>query len=149
MADHVRGLEAGTYAALVAAPPIPFILESRGYRSLTELSLHFPGTASHGLLATTATIAKRRPLVEAMVRGYARGVAALKTNRQEAVDFIARRFKLEPSLAIRCYDVLKGLWTAELSPDTLRSEIAFQARNLGRSPIEIESIADTRFAPSQ
>ncbi len=149
MADHVRGLEAGTYAALVAAPPIPFILESKGYRSLTELSLHFPGTASHGLLATTATIAKRRPLVEAMVRGYARGVAALKTNRQEAVDFIARRFKLEPSLAIRCYDILKGLWTAELSPDTLRSEIAFQARILGRSPIEIESIADTRFAPSQ
>ena len=146
MADHVRGLEAGDHAALVAAPPILFLLENKGYRSLTELSLHFPGTASHGMLATADTIAKRRPLVEAMVRGYARGVAALKSDREAAVDFIAHRFKLEPALAVRCYDVLKDLWTAELSPDTLRSEIDFQARTLGRSPIEIESIADSQFA---
>jgi NitT/TauT family transport system substrate-binding protein len=146
MADHVRGLEAADYAALVAAPPILFLLENKGYRSLTELSLHFPGTASHGMLATTDTIAKRRPLVEAMVRGYVRGVTGLKTDREAAVDFIARRFKLEPTLAVRCYDVLKDLWTAELSPDTLRSEIDFQARTLGRSPIEIESIADSQFA---
>ncbi len=146
MADHVRGLEAKAYAGLVAAHPILFLLEKKGYRSLIELSSHFPGTASHGLLATTATIADRRPLVEAMVRGYVRGVTALKTDRETAVDFIARRFKLEIPLAVRCYDVLKDLWTAELSPDTLRSEIAFQARTLGRSPIEIESIADGQFA---
>ncbi|HEX9146682.1 MAG TPA: ABC transporter substrate-binding protein [Candidatus Binatia bacterium] len=146
MADHVLGLEAGAYAGLVAAPPILFLLENKGYRSLVELSSRFPGTASHGLVTTTATIAKRRPLVEAMVRGYVRGVAALKTDRETAVDFIARRFKLELPLAVRCYDVLKNLWTAEFSPDILRSEIAFQARTLGRSSIELESIADSQFA---
>jgi ABC-type nitrate/sulfonate/bicarbonate transport system substrate-binding protein len=146
MSDHVRGLEAGAYGGLVAAPPILFLLENKGYRSLIELSSHFPGTASQGLLATTATIAERRPLVEAMVRGYARGVTALKTDREAAVDFIARRYKLELSFAVRCYDVLKNLWTAELSPAFLRSEIAFQARNLGRSPIALESIADSQFA---
>ena len=146
MADHIRGLEAGTYAGLVAAPPILFLLENKGYRSLTELSAHFPGAASHGLLATTATIANRRLLVEAMVRGYIRGVTALKTDREAALDFISRRFKLERPLAVRCYDVLKDLWTAELSPSILRSEIAFQARILGRSPITPESIADTQFA---
>jgi ABC-type nitrate/sulfonate/bicarbonate transport system substrate-binding protein len=146
MADHVRGLEAGAYSGLVAAPPILFLLENKGYRSLTELSSHFPGTASHGLVATTATIGERRPLVEAMVRGYARGITALKTDREAAVDFIARRYKLDLPLAVRCYDVLKDLWTAELSPDILRSEIAFQARNLGRSPIALENIADSQFA---
>ncbi len=149
MADHVRGLESGIYAALVAAPPIFFLLENKGYRRLTELSLHFPGTASHGLLATTTTIAERRLIVEAMVRGYARGVTALKSDREAAVDFIARRFKLESEVAARCYDVLKDLWTAELSVDTLRSEIAFQAQNLGRTSIELESIADARFAPAR
>ena len=146
MGDHVRGLEAGAYGGLVAAPPILFLLENKGYRSLIELSSHFPGTASQGLLATTATIAKRRSLVEAMVRGYVRGVTELKTDREAAVDFIARRYKLGTSVAARCYDVLKDLWTAELSADFLRSEIAFQARNLGRSPIAIESIADSHFA---
>lgn len=146
MADHVQGLEAGAYAGLVAAPPILFLLENKGYRSLIELSAHFPGTASHGLLATTATIAKRRLLVEAMVRGYIRGVTALKSDREAAVNFIAHRYKLEFPLAVRCYDVLKDLWTAELSPNILRSEIAFQARTLGRSPIELESIADNQFA---
>lgn len=145
MADHVRGLEAGAYAGLVAAPPILFLLENRGYRSLIELSSHFPGTASHGLVTTTATIAKRRSLVEAMVRGYVRGVTALKTDRDAAVDFIARRFKLALPLALRCYDVLKDLWTAELSPDILSSEIAFQARTLGRSPIALANIADSQF----
>jgi ABC-type nitrate/sulfonate/bicarbonate transport system substrate-binding protein len=146
MADHVRGLEAGAYAGLVAAPPILFLLENKGFRSLTELSSHFPGAASHGLVATTATIANRRPLVEAMVRGYVRGVAALKTDREAAVEFIARRFKLELSLAVRCYDGLKDLWSADLSPDILRSEIAFHARTLGRSPIALESVVDTQFA---
>ena len=146
MADHVRGLEAGAYAGLVAAPPIHFLLENKGYRSLTELSSHFPGAASHGLVATTVTIAKRRPMVEAMVRGYVRGVTALKTDRKSAVDFIARRLKLELPLAVRCYDALKNLWTADLSPDLLRCEIGFHARALGRSPIEIESIADRQFA---
>ena len=146
MADHVRGLEAGAYAGLVAAPPILFLLENKGFRSLTELSSHFPGAASHGLVATTATIANRRPLVEAMVRGYVRGVAALKTDREAAVEFIARRFELELPLAVRCYDGLKDLWSADLSPDLIRSEIAFHARTLGRSPIALESIADSRFA---
>ena len=146
MADHVRGLEAGTYAGLVAAPPILFLLESKGYRSLIELSTHFPGAASHGLVATTTTIAERRPIVEAMVRGYARGVAALKTDREAAVEFIARRFKLAEPLALRCYDCLKDLWSADLSPDLMRSEIAFHAQTLGRSPIELESIADSQFA---
>lgn len=146
MADHVRGLEAGAYAGLVAAPPILFLLENKGFRSLIELSTHFPGAASHGLVATTATISERRHLVEAMVRGYARGVAALKTDREAAVEFIARRFKLEPPLALRCYDCLKDLWSADLSPDLIRSEIAFHARNRGCSPIEIESVVDSQFA---
>ena len=131
---------------LVAAPPILFLLENKGYRSLTELNSHFPGAASHGLVATTATIAKRRLLVEAMVRGYVRGVTALKSDREAAVGFIARRFRLELPLAVRCYDVLKDLWTAELSPVSLRSEIAFHARSLGRNPIELGKIADSRFA---
>jgi ABC-type nitrate/sulfonate/bicarbonate transport system substrate-binding protein len=146
MADHVRGLEAGAYAGLVAAPPILFLLENKGFRSLIELSSHFPGAASHGLVATTATIANRRPLVDAMVRGYIRGVAALKTDREAAVEFIARRFKLELPLAVRCYDGLKDLWSADLSPDNLRSVIAFHARTLGRSPIALVSVVDTRFA---
>ncbi len=81
-----------------------------------------------------------------MIRGYVRGVTALKTDREAAINFIARRFKLELPLAVRCYDGLKDLWTADLSPDLLRSEIAFHARTLGRSPIEIESIADSQFA---
>jgi ABC-type nitrate/sulfonate/bicarbonate transport system substrate-binding protein len=146
MADHVRGLEAGEYDGLVAAPPILFLLENKGYRSLTELSSHFPGAASHGLVATTDTIAKRRLLVEAMVRGYVRGVTALKSDREAAIYFIARRFQLELPVAVRCYEVLKDLWTAELSPDILRSEIAFQARILGQRPIDLETIADSQFA---
>jgi NitT/TauT family transport system substrate-binding protein len=146
MADHVRGLEAGAYAGLIAAPPILFLLESKGFRSLLELSSHFPGAASHGLVATTATIAKRRHLVEAMVRGYVRGVTALKTDGEAAVDFIARRLKLELPLAVRCYDVLKTLWAADLSPDLVRSEIAFHAGILGQSPIELASIVDDQFA---
>ena len=145
MADHVRGLETGVYTGLVAAPPILFLLENKGFRALIELSSHFPGTSSLGLVTTTATIAKRRSLVEAMVQGYNRGVTALKTDRETAIDFIARRFKLEVPLAVRCYDALKDLWCADLSPDLLRSEIAFHARILGRNPIEVERIMDGHF----
>jgi NitT/TauT family transport system substrate-binding protein len=146
MADRVRNFEAGIHDALIASPPVPFVLHAKGYRLLTELSSHFPTTASHGLVATTATVTDRRPMVEAMVRGYVRGVTALKTDREAAVDFIARHLRLDPSLAGRCYDLLKDHWTAELSTDLLHSEIDFHARIMGRPPIAPESIVDGRFA---
>jgi ABC-type nitrate/sulfonate/bicarbonate transport system substrate-binding protein len=145
-ADRIRNLESGAHAGLVAAPPIPFLLEAKGFQSLTELSSHFPGAASHGLIATISTIAERRSLVEAMVRGYIRGVTALKSDREAAVDFIARTLELDSQLAARCYDVLKSLWSADLSLDLLRAEIALHARFLGLSPIAPETIVDDRFA---
>jgi ABC-type nitrate/sulfonate/bicarbonate transport system substrate-binding protein len=145
-ADRIRNLESGSHGGLVAAPPIPFLLEAKGFQALTELSSHFPGAASHGLVATTSTITERRSLVEAMVRGYVRGVTALKTDREAAVDFIARCLELDAPLAARCYDVLKGLWSADLSLELLRAEIALHARFLGLSPIAPETIVDDRFA---
>ena len=79
MADRIAKFQAGEYQGLIASPPTPFLLHAKGYRTITELSEHFPHTASHGLIATTKTIAERRPMVDAMVRGYVRGVTALKT----------------------------------------------------------------------
>jgi len=146
MADRFRKFEEGAYAGLIASPPTPFLLHAKGFQSLTELSSHFPGTASHGLVTTTATIAQRRPLVEAVVRSYVRGVTTLKEDRGTAVEFISRYFHLEPSLAARGYDLLKDRWTAELSLDALRCEIDFQARNAGVNPIPVESITDVQFS---
>lgn len=146
MADRVRHFEEGKFAGLIASPPTPFLLHEKGYRSITELSEHFPGTASHGLVTTAVTIAKRRPLVEAMVRGYVRGVTALKEDREAALKFIAGRFNLSPALAGRCYDVLKARWTAKLSIESLRTECEFQANNAGVAPVAVEAITDTGFA---
>ena len=146
MADRFRKFEEGVYAGLIASPPTPFLLHAKGFKSLTELSTHFPGTASHGLVTTTATIESRRPMVEAVVRGYVRGVTALKEDRGAAIEFISRHFYLEPSLATRGYDLLKDRWTAELSLDSLCSEINFQASNAGVTPIAVESITDSRFS---
>ena len=145
MADRIGKFEQGEYAALIASPPTPFLLHAKGYQSLTELSSHFPHTASHGLVATAETIARRRPLVEAMVRGYVRGVAALKGDREAALSFICGRFHLERELAGRCYDLLKDRWSSGLSMESLRTEIAFHARNAGLAPIAPEVVADTTF----
>lgn len=141
MADRIRKFEEGEYAGLIASPPNPFLLHERGYKSITELSTHFPGSASHGLVATTPTIAKRRSLVEAMVRGYVNGVTALKEDREAALRFISGHFQLERSLAGRCYDLLKDRWTAELSLESLRTEIGFHAHHAGVEPIAPEAIA--------
>ncbi|MSQ51489.1 MAG: ABC transporter substrate-binding protein, partial [Betaproteobacteria bacterium] len=131
MADRIRKFEEGIYAGLIASPPTPFLLHAKGYRSITELSSHFPGTASHGLIATTNIIEKRGAMVEAMVRGYVRGVTALKADREAALAFIAAHFHLEDSLAGRCYDLMRDRWTAGLSIESLRTECEFQARNAG------------------
>lgn len=146
MGDRIRNFEEGIYAGLVASPPTPFLLQAKGYRSITELSSHFPGTASHGLVATTTTIARRRALVEAVVRGYVRGVTALKEDREAALRFISAHFHLETPLAGRCYDLLKDRWTAGLSLESLRTECEFQARNAGVDPIAPEAITDSRFS---
>ena len=146
MGDRIRKFEEGIYAGLIASPPTPFLLQAKGYKSLTELSGHFPGTASHGLVATTTTIARRRALVEAVVRGYVRGVTALKEDRVAALKFICGHFHLETSLASRCYDLLKDRWTAGLSLESLRTECEFQARNAGVDPIAPDTITDRSFA---
>ena len=146
MGDRIRKFEEGIYAALIASPPTPFHLQAKGYNSLTELSSHFPGTASHGLVTTTTTIATRRPMVEAMVRGYVRGVTALKEDREAALRFISGRFQLDASLAGRCYDLLKDRWTAGLSLESLRTECEFQASNAGVDPIAPEAITDSSFS---
>ena len=145
MADRIRKFEEGIYAALIASPPAPFHLQAKGYRSLTELSSHFPGSASHGLVATTTTIAERRTLVEAVVRGYVRGVTALKHDREAALRFICGRYQLDASLAGRCHDLLKERWTAGLSLESLRTECEFQARNAGVESIAPETITDGSF----
>ena len=146
MGDRVRKFEEGAFAALIASPPTPLLLQAKGYHSLTELSSHFPGAASHGLVATTTTIERRRALVEAVVRGYVRGVTALKKDREAALRFITGRFHLEASLAGRCYDLLRDRWTAGLSLESLRAECEFQARNAGVDPIAPEAITDASFS---
>lgn len=146
MEDRIRKFEEGIYAGLVASPPTPLLLQAKGYQAITELSSHFPGTASHGLVATTTTIATRRPLVEAMVRGYVRGVTALKHDREAAIEFISARFHLESSLAGRCYDLLKDRWTAGLSLESLRTECEFHARNAGVDRFAPETITDGSFS---
>lgn len=145
MADRIRKFEEGAYSALIASPPTPFLLHARGYRTLTELSGHFPGTASHGLVATTGTIENRRPLVEAMVRAYTRGVTALKQDREAATAFIAAHFHLDAAIAGRCYDLMRDRWTAALSMDALRTECEFHARNAGIAAIAPEVVADRSF----
>ena len=147
MADRVRKFEDGEYAGLIASPPVPFFLHDKGYRTITELSTHFPGSASHGLVTTMANISARRPLVEAMVRGYVRGVKALKADRESALAFISRRFALERPIAVRGYELMRDRWTAELSPDSLRTEIEFHARRAGVAPIAPEAVMDASFAP--
>ena len=145
MADRIGKFEEGVYSALIASPPTPFLLHAKGYKSLTELSSHFPGTASHGMVTTTKTIAERRPLVQAMVRAYTRGVTALKTDREAAVAFIASHFHLDAVTATRCYDLMGERWTAGLSMDSLRTECEFHARNAGVAAIAPESIVDAGF----
>ncbi len=149
MEDRIRKFEQGEYGALIASPPNPFLLHAKGYRTLTELSSHFPRTASHGMVTTADTIAKRRDIVEAMVRGYVRGVTALKHDRNAALAFISGRFKLDSALAGRCYELLKDRWTAELSLEALRTEIEFQARNASLPSITPQSITDTTFQPAR
>ena len=145
MADRVRKFEDGEYAGLIASPPVPFFLNDKGYRTITELSTHFPGTASHGLVTTVNRIADRRPMVEAMVRGYVRGVTALKQDCEAALDFISRRFSLERPIAVRGYELMRDRWTAELSLESFRTEIEFHARRAGVAPIAPETVMDASF----
>mgnify|MGYP003704486667 CR=1 FL=1 len=112
---------------------------------MAELSEHFPGTASHGLVTTTQTIATRRPVVEAMVRAYTAGVKALKQDREAALAFIAARFKLDADLAERCYALMRDRWTAGLSMAALDTECRFQAASAGVAPIAPAAITDSSF----
>jgi ABC-type nitrate/sulfonate/bicarbonate transport system substrate-binding protein len=146
MADRIRKFEEGAYAALIASPPTPFLLHAKGCKTLTELSTHFPGTASHGLVASAATIANRRPLVEAMVRGYVRGVTALKEDREAAIAFIASYYRLDAFISGCCYDLMRDRWTAGLSLASLRTECEFHAANAGLSPVAPETIVDDGFS---
>jgi hypothetical protein len=80
-----------------------------------------------------------------MVRAYARGVTALKADREAAVAFIASHFHLDAGTAARCYDLMRERWTVGLSMESLRTECEFHARNAGVAAITPDGIVDAGF----
>ena len=59
-----------------------------------------------GFSASNEKLEKNPQQVKKVLRGFLRSMRAFRQDRKDATDFIARRFRLEPQVAIESYQIV-------------------------------------------
>jgi NitT/TauT family transport system substrate-binding protein len=95
---RMAAMEAGSVEAAIMPVPWNFRLKQKGYKELifTGKLLSQPLT---GLATSRDRIEKNPEQIKKMLRGFLRSLKAVKEDKKEVVDFIGRKFALDPATA--------------------------------------------------
>ena len=95
---RMAALEAGSVAAAIMPVPWNFRLTQKGFKELifTGKVLSQPLT---GLATARERVEKNPEQIKKMLRGFLRSLKAVKEDKKEVVEFIGRRFGLDPVTA--------------------------------------------------
>jgi ABC-type nitrate/sulfonate/bicarbonate transport system substrate-binding protein len=100
--EHMRQ---GVTAAATISPPWPITARRDGYRLLSNIGqeVAYP----FGIMGTTATRVAQDPAeVKAVIRATLEGNRLIRSDRQGTIEWIARRFEVEPDVAAESYDLV-------------------------------------------
>jgi NitT/TauT family transport system substrate-binding protein len=114
-------MEAGSIEASIM--PVPWNIRMK-QKSFNELAFagDYMKEPLTGFSATNEKLEKNPQQVRKVLRGFLRSMSAFRQDRKDATDFIARRFRLEPQVAIESYQIV----IRSLSDDGTISESVMQ-----------------------
>ena len=102
---RMAAMEAGSIEAAIMPVPWNFRMKQKGFKEMIFAGnvLSQPLT---GVATTKERVEKNPEQVRKILRGFLRSLRAMRQERKEATDFIARRFSLDPPTAEETYKVV-------------------------------------------
>lgn len=102
---RMAAMEAGSVEAAIMPVPWNIRLKQKGFKELifTGRVLSQPLT---GLATSRERIDKNPEQIRKMLRGFVRSLKAVKEDKKDAVEFIGRRFSLDPASAEETYRIV-------------------------------------------
>jgi NitT/TauT family transport system substrate-binding protein len=101
-ATRVAALEAGSIDATIAVPPDNVLLKQKGFNELLFLgdAVEFP---SNGHATSERQLAEKRDLTKRTLRAIYRGLVFARERAEDAIQIMAREWKLDPAAARQAY----------------------------------------------
>ena len=101
----MAAMEAGSVEAAIMPVPWNIRLKQKGFKELifTGRVLSQPLT---GLATSKDRIDKNPEQIRKMLRGFVRSLKAVKEDKKDAVEFIGRKFSLDPASAEETYRIV-------------------------------------------
>jgi NitT/TauT family transport system substrate-binding protein len=102
---RMAAMEAGSVEAAIMPVPWNFRMRQKGFKELM-----FAGSVMQqpltGIATTREKIEKNTEQVKKVLRGFLRALRAVRQEKKEVVEFIGRKFSLDPSTAEETYKVV-------------------------------------------
>jgi ABC-type nitrate/sulfonate/bicarbonate transport system substrate-binding protein len=140
--DRIPALLGAQIKGTMLSPPVDLLAEREGFVRLARASDHIQIPMA-GLGASRSALQQDREMVRRTLRAMLRTIAFLQDDREQAVQFIARKFEMTREEAERAYDSMVWSRNGEVSSEGLKVSIDYvqETANVGRE-IRPDEIVD-------
>ncbi len=94
-----------------------------GFHELVETYESYPGSSTHGIVATQEVIDQDPDLVRRMVTAHIRVARYIQDQAEEVIHYIAEKWKVSDRVAARCYQRMKAVFIADVDRTHLVREL--------------------------
>jgi NitT/TauT family transport system substrate-binding protein len=144
---RMAAMEAGSVEAAIMPVPWNFRMRQKGFKELL-----FAGTVMQqpltGIATTREKIDKNPDQVKKVLRGFLRALRAVRQEKKEVVEFIGRKFNLDPPAAEETYKVVLQTLSEDgtVSEDALKDLLEQTKKEAGVTrDISLGDIVDYRL----
>jgi ABC-type nitrate/sulfonate/bicarbonate transport system substrate-binding protein len=148
--ETLAALQSGGISAGVTGPPSHLVAVEAGMRLLADLGGLGIAWPSGGTVATRGFIAARPAVVAAYVKAYTEAVYLLRTDRERAVDVIAKYGELtDRALAEQTWTIFRDRYVLPPYPDPRAMQTVVDEELVNTSPrareLPLDAFYDDRF----
>jgi ABC-type nitrate/sulfonate/bicarbonate transport system substrate-binding protein len=144
---RLAAMEAGSVEAAIMPVPWNSRMKQKGFKEMVFAGKVFSQPLT-GIATSKEKIDKNRPQVNKILRGFVRTLRAVREQRKEFTEFIARKFQLEPQVADETYQVVLQTLTEDgtVSPQALEELLDQTKKESGVTrKISVDDIVDYRL----
>jgi len=109
---RMAAMETGSVEAAIMPVPWNFRMKQKGFKELIYAGKVMSQPLT-GLATSNEKVQKQPDQARRMLRGFIRSMKALKQDRREVTEFIAKKFALDPSTAEETYKIMIQTLTAD------------------------------------
>jgi NitT/TauT family transport system substrate-binding protein len=144
---RLAAMEAGSIEASIMPVPWNIRMKQKGFRELAFAGNYLKEPLT-GFAASTEKLDKQPQQVKKVLTGFLRSMDAFRKERNDAVEFIARRFRVEPSIAEESYRIVVQSLSDDgtISPEGLQEYVDAIKKEPGvRKQTTVADLVDFRI----